>query len=578
MRLNGPDLDHAGGRSRPLLLETWGMVAGAAIGAVASGVSANQANKKAQGAANAANKQAGYVDVTTTRKGDPMADGYRNDGMQAAYNTLFGTDYRGGDGQQLRVQGAPGGPAGGASQNMTPKQAKQYKAEQERIAAAKGKKGATAPTATGGKTAAPRKFDGMSGETDAIRDAAMALPGQNAAMNKVAEGFVTDTLGGTERNAYRGEAADAARAIADDPELAAYQAEMRRSLGVGGDGGGATGRTGGASRGRGSTSYVQPDWASPSAASGASATGTDKALRDLVAGELPAGWQGMEDAIARRVNEGRAGNIRELRARAVGSGFYGGDVYKDLESGAIAKGDQEMADSLSAARFGAFQNALGLGTQYDLGMAGISASDRASARSAGAASAAADADRTSRERLAMYGMWGDSIGMGQQGRTASAGALGDLAGLTSADQLAALEGVNALAGSRRGDVGLAGEISLGADSNRNAFTSAQRSERVGMAGVNLGRQELGFAREQMYDPLNRLGQYAGLLNTFYGGLGSETTSGRDMRSGAPAAFQPGSVGGAAASGAALGAQIGSAYQRRPSQGSQPPPPSMVSSH
>lgn len=569
---------------------SWVAVGVAAVGAVAGGVSQNQANKKAQGAANAANKQAGWVDVTTTRKGDPMADGYRNDGMQAAYNTLFGTDYLGGDGQRLRVQGAPGG--GGNSGPAVPQGGQRrpdgriLDASGKTIytppkgAASGGKKGGKAGLTTGGPaTPAPRKFDGMSGETDEIRRSAMALPDQNAAMNKVAEGFVTDTLGGTERNAYRGEAADAARAISDDPELAAYQAEMRRALGVGGEGGGgATGRTGGASRGRGSTSYAQPDWASPSAASGASATGTDKALRALVAGELPAGWQGMEDAIARRVNEGRAGNIRELRARAVGSGFYGGDVYKDLESGAIAKGDQEMTDSLSAARFGAFQNALGLGTQYDLGMAGISASDRASARSAGAASAAADADRTSRERLAMYGMWGDSIGMGQQGRTASAGALGDLAGLTSADQLAALEGVNALAGSRRGDVGLAGEISLGADSNRNAFTSAQRQERVGMAGVNLGRQELGFAREQMYDPLNRLGQYAGLLNTFYGGLGSETTQGRDMRSGAPAAFQPGSVGGAAASGAALGAQIGSAYQRRPSQGSTQTPPPMVSSH
>ena len=548
---------------------------------VVGGVSQNQANKKAQGAANAANKQAGYVDVTTTRRGDPRSDSYRDDGMLAAYNALFGSDYRGGDGQQLRIQGDPRAAAppprpGGPPANMTPKQAKQYAADQARIAAAKGKKkggGTTAPA----PATAPRKFDGMSGETDEIRRRMMEeLPEQNADMYGVSENFLTDTLTGEERNPYREEAAGAARAISVDPRLERYLDVLEGRAGGGAakvSGQRVNAGTVGRAYSQGGDAAVQAysggggaGPSSPNMPAGATATGTDAALRKLVAGEDPAGWAAMEEAISRRVNEGRAEQIRQLKANAVGSGFYGGSVYEDAMEGAIARGDQELADSLSGARFGAYQNALGLGTQYDLGMADLSARERMNAANASASAGAAGADIASREKLAMLGMWGDALGMGQQGRAASAGALGDLAGLTSEDQRFAVSGVNDLAAGRRGDLGLAGDLSLGADSTRRAYIGDQRNERVGMAGVNLGRSELGFAREQMYDPLNRLGQYAGLLNTFYGGLGSETTQGRDMRSGAPASFQPGSVAGAALSGAGLGGQIGMAFRRQPAAG------------
>jgi hypothetical protein len=284
----------------------------------------------------------------------------------------------------------------------------------------------------------------------------------------------------------------------------------------------------------------------------------------LLLGEAPAGWEEMQAGIARKVNESRAGNIRELRARAVGSGFYGGDLYKELEEGAIAQGDQELADSLAAARFGAYQEALGLGTQYDLGMADIGSRERIANANASAAGAGAAADAASREKLAMYGMWGDALGLGQQGRTASAGALGDLAGLTSADQRAAFEGVNALGASRRGDLGAAGDLSLGSDVARNAFLAARGQESVGRAQVGLGRQQLAFDRERFYDPFARTSAYADIVNSLYGGFGSESTTGRDTRSQAPPAYS--SPLGAALTGAAVGGQLAGAYgagKRRP---------------
>lgn len=525
---------------------SWGMVAGAVIGGVVSAANA----KSAGAAANRANKGAGSVDVTNTTKWAPETDHYRDAGMQSAYNALYGFQ------TDQNVAGDPRAAAQPTGANGKPidlaKQAKQ----KARIDAAK-KGGATAPA--GPAAPAARKFDGMSGETDQIREQMMKLPEQNAGMYNTSERFLTDTLDGTERNAYRADAADAAHQISDDPELASYQAAIRKSLGIDGGSSSSGGNNsqprfaGGMSQAAGAAAPAGGGW------NGASATGTDAALRKLVAGENPAGWDQMEAGISRKVNEGRAATIRELRARAVGSGFYGGDMYQSLEEGAIAQGDQEMTDSLAAARFGAYQNALGLGTQYDTSMADIASRERSSMASSSASAGAAAADAASRERLAMMGMWGDSIGMGQQGRTASAGALGDLAGMTSADQQAALQGVNALGASRRGDLGAAGDLSLGADSNRNNYTAAQRQQQAANASVNLGRQQLGFDRERFYDPFARISAYGNALNTFYGGYGSETTQGMDRRS-QGTQLAP-SVAGAGLQGAAAGAQIGMMFNQ-----------------
>lgn len=554
---------------------SWGMVAVGVGTAVVGAVGQNQANKQAKKAA----QNQGFVDQTTTRT--PMAGTapYRDAGQQAAYEALFGAGSAPpGQSAGPAVVGDPRG-AAAAGPAVPPGGTRR---PDGRILNAQGQTVYTPPAGSaaparagrggGGAAAAPAgpagpapaaPFAGMSQETDAIRGQLMGLPAQNAGMFNAAESFTTDTLGGTERNAYRGEAADAARAIAEDPGLAEYIAALKGDLGMGG------GNSGGKSNSR------NVSWGFAKGASGsvpspavqqASSTGADAALRKILAGEDAPGLKAAEDAIARKVNEGRAGNIRELRARAVGSGFYGGDVYKDLEEGAIARGDMEMADSLAAARFGTFQEALGLGTQYDLGMADLSSRERIAAQNASSAGAGAAADAASRERLATLGMWGDALGLGQQGRTASAGALGDLAGLTSADQRAALEGINALGGSRRADLGAAGELSLGSDAARNQFAAARGSERVGMAGVNLGSRELAFDRERFYDPFARISAYGDALNSFSGAYGSETTSGRDTRSTPPPAYS--SPWGAALTGAAIGGQLGGSFQsaRRPTAG------------
>ena len=198
-----------------------------------------------------------------------------------------------------------------------------------------------------------------------------------------------------------------------------------------------------------------------------------------------------------------------------------------------------------------------MGTTYDLGMANIASSERSASAAAGAG-ARANADAlASQERLAKYGFMLDALDLGEKGRYGRAGALGDLAGLVSSDQQGALGAVNDITAGRRGDLGLAGDISLGADSNRNAFRASENSLAGVRAGVNLGRAELAFDRERFYDPFSRLGQFTDITNGLFGGYGSETTTGRDTRASGGAGYS--SPWGAAMTGAALGGQIGSAY-------------------
>ncbi len=582
--------------------ETWGAVAGAVIGGAVSYVGQQKSNKANAKAA----KNAGEVNTTTTRTGDPYADPYRKGAMDAAWGALTGGGAPLSGKPGVTIAGDPkAAPTGGS--RPAPPAGKRYNAKGKLVNVRN-----PAPT-TGASTtpAAPaaRKFDGMSGETDEIRRRAMdELPAANEDLFGAGQGYVKDTLAGNSRNPLVDRATSAADDISEDPRLAAFQDYLMGELGVGsrstsaGSSGAAAGAGGQGGRnvrysysknssgGAGSASSMLPKGGAVNSATGTgaalkklvagdpeadTATGSAAMLRRLVAGEAPAGWDEMQDAIARKVDASRAGNIRELRARAVGSGFYGGDLYKDLETGAIAKGDQELADSLAAARFGAWQDALGLGsefdqsvlglgTEYDLGMENIAAGERSASAAAGAG-ARANADAlASQERLAKYGFMLDALDLGEKGRYGRAGALGDLAGLVSSDQQGALGAVNDITAGRRGDLGLAGDISLGADSNRVGWQSSANSLAGVRAGVNLGRAELAFDRERFYDPFSRLGQFTDITNGLYGGYGSETTTGRDTRaSGGAAASSPWA---AAMTGAALGGQIGSAYgaRRQPS--------------
>lgn len=560
-----------------------GMIGGAVVNYVGTHQT-NVANEQA-------GRHAGEVNVTTTRNPMDGTRDYRAGAAEAAYQALLNGGTPAPAAPAAAPAGRPAPRAGGGGAPAAAGQGQGAVVVQNGVPGVMGRAnrfqplGASAAAAwraagspTGGgvaadaapagpnlnNTSAPGggRFQGISQYTQDAENALRDLPGQEAGMYGAAEGYVTDTLAGNSRNPLLGRATDAADAIDDDPELAAYIAALR-----GGGVGGGTPEQQAVARSQAAASNNSPSasafWANvPGGQYGngnSSPTGADAAIRQMIAGQDAPGLATQAAAISRQVNEGRADNIRQLRARAVGSGFYGGSIYDELETGAVAQGDRQMADSLAAARFGAYQNALGLGTQYDLGMADINQRDRASS-SAGAASAA---NAAAQQRIAELGMWGDAIRTGQQGRAGTASALGNLSGQYSADQQGALQGVNALGASRRADLTAAGDLSLGSDQARTSYgvgmAGANASRAVGMANVNLGQQELAFRRDQFNDPLSRISAFSNALNGLTGAYGTETTQGSDRRSQSPAPYQ--NPYGSALQGAAVGGQIASAYGR-----------------
>lgn len=564
------------------------------VGALAGGVLSYLGSQDTNDA-NAANaRNAGHVNVTTTR--DPMAgtQPYRSDASEAAYEALFGhpSGYPGVDnpynlgnhqGNVHRVgEGADvvrsisspdsvgASSSAGAGGRAAPPPG--YRYSNGRLVKANGaQQGSGAGAGAGAAPAGPNlnntsapgggKFNGISQYTQDAENALRGLPAQEQGLYDTGQQYVQGTLSGNDQNPLRGQAVDAGNAISDDPQLAAYEAALRGNLG------GAAGPGGGPGGGGGTQSAPDGHWsssgwvASPAGQTAAltsgSTTGADAAIRDMLAGKATAGQMAAEDAIRSQVERGRAANIRDLRARAVGSGFYGGNTYQQLEEGAIAQGDQATAEQIAASRFGAYQSAMGLGTQYDLGMADVAA--RNNSTSAGAASSAAALAQ--QDKLAQLGMWGDAIRTGQTGRAGTASALGSLAGQYSNDQQASLAGIGTLAGNRRADLTAAGDLSRDSDQIRTSYgvgmAGANASRAVGMANVGLGEHRLAFDQEQFHDPLNRISAFSNALNGLTGAYGSETTLGQDQRNQSPPAYN--SPYGAALTGAGVGGQIGSSY-------------------
>lgn len=563
---------------------SWGIVAGAVVGGVVS-----YAGQKSSNAANAkAQKQQGYVDTTTTRAPDSYSTPYRQGALDSAWGALTGQTPLSG-GAAAPIQGNPnaaaakpaarttGGGGAGAGATYGGYTAAQLQANPSLVsklgssAAAKwsasgggagGGAGAGAPAGPAAPSTVAGKT-GQSGSTSSIINRLEGLPGQNAAMNNTAEQYSTNLLNGKSSNPLLSPAAIAAANVGNDPRLSAFQDYLMGNLGVGGaSGGGAAAQAVpyGQSVGPGQAGYAQAAAAygasNGGGYGGGSATGTDAALRDLVAGKAPAGWAGMDQGISDDVNSGRADIIRQLKAAGVGSGSYGSDSYDQQIGSAVAQGDRQLANQLATARYGAFQNALGLGTQYDIGMADVAAKNYATSSGASSASAALAAQQRGQD----LGALGNALSLGEEGRYGTAGQLGNLASLFSGDQKAALGGINDLAASRRGDLSAAGQLSLGSDQAQNNLRSSGMAANASRANVN---SQIAWQQQQFYDPLSRLGQFNDILNGDFGPYGSETTQGRDTRSGGGAAAV--SPFGAALGGAAIGGQLGGLYNQQQQQ-------------
>lgn len=534
---------------------SWGVVAGAVISAGAGYLSQKDANK--QSAKNA--KGAGQVNTTVTTASDPYTTPYRQGALDSAWGALTGQAPLSG-GTAAPIQGNPNAaqssghgavPAGyhvnARGQTVPVHNPANAAPGGGGVGAGGGGVGSGLPSTLAGKT-------GQSAATSSIIGRLNGLPAQNAQMNNAAETYSTNLLNGQSSNPLLDPATAAANNVGVDPRLSAFEDSLMGHLGVGGGGGSSAGNAAGGDLSGYFTSNGHGGAVPAGGGYGSSATGTDAALRDLVAGKDPAGWAAMQKSIEDSVNASRAESLRNLKGNAVQSGFYGGTGFDSMEAQAEAAGDTQLAGQLAQARFGAFQNALSLGTQYDTSMADVAAKNYATASSAGSSAAATAASLAAQTRGQDLGALGNALQLGEEGRYGTATNLGSLANLFSSDQKTALGGINDLAASRRNDLSAAGQLALGSDSSQNNLRSSAMSANASRANVNA---QLAWQQQQFYDPLSRLGQFNDIMNGAFGNSGSVTTQGTDTRNSGGAAYS--SPFGAALGGAAIGGQLGSMY-------------------
>lgn len=533
---------------------TWVAVAVGVGGAVVGYVGQQQTNKTNADIA----KKGGRVDTTTTRSPDDYSAPYRQGALDSAWGALTGQSPLSG-GQAAPIQGEPNASGGGT--RSKPPAGYRYNAAGKLVQAKNPAPGVGGGSAAGGGGAGgglPSTVAGKGGQsasTSSIIGRMEGLPGQNANMNGVAEKYSTDLLQGNSSNPLLDPATAAAQNVGQDPRLSAFEDYLMGDLGVGGGQ-----ATAGGSSGRSPTfnynGYVSSGAGGPGGGGGyggSSPTGAQTALQKLIAGQDPAGWADMQKAISDQVNASRAESLRNLKGQGVAGGFYGGSGFDSMEAQAVAAGDQQLANQLAGARFGAFQNALGLGTQYDLGMADVAARNYATSSSAGSAAASLAAA----QRAQTLGALGDALKLGEEGRYGTATNLGSLANLFSGDQKTALGGISDLAASRRGDLSAAGQLSLGSDQTQNSLRAAGIAANTSRSIAN---NALNWQKQQFYDPLSRIGQFNDILNGDFGAYGTEHTQGTDTRAaGGGGAVSPFS---AALGGAAIGGQIGSMYNRQ----------------
>lgn len=476
-----------------------------------------QQQKKAQ---EKAAKQGGRVDTTTTSTPWGPSTDHRTWIMDHGRNIVGGG------------QGAPT-PAAGTVVKGNPK-AKNPKNRKDRVV---------------GGAAPGEQFNGNSAGTRQIQQAMIDQAQRGNPLYGEAEDYISGTLGGEDRNGYRTETADMLRGLSND-DLRRFTDELWEGNMPGSGGNQRNGQTASEARSRGYGSGAYGTQAAALAAhqaQAASMVGVRDDLRGILDGGDTPGAQAMRDRIRRQGEEAYAEMAKDLRLRSVGSGMYGGTPYQQAESSALARSSMGITDAIAAQDYATYNNALGLGTQYDISAQDRAAQERASANASASSGRAAEAGIASQERMARMGMLQNAIGMQLDTDKYRTSGMGSLADMFSQDQRHALSGVPDITGLGMRDWGAAGQFSLGADNARNDFTSSQNSRAVGMAGVGLGRQQLAFDRERFYDPLARLGQYTDIVNGASGAYGTRTETGTDTRAQSPT-YVPNEWGQAAAAG------------------------------
>lgn len=554
----------------------WVAVAGAAAGAYSANRNASAARRAGQGA--------GQVDITrTTDPGlgsGPMRQDIYNRAGQYALNPGPNFDaWNAGRGGASGAAATAGGGGAGAGRTARPPAGMRYNARGQ-LKPVRNQPGGGNGGQAGAGGQAPA-FNGVSPQTNTVRDAMIRQAQEGNPLYGTARDFVGDTLQGNDRNAYRGETFDALRDV-DDPDLQRLKdylfAQLEDPSAFGGGGGG-------------NRTYYAYNAAGPGGGNGGGegpvgAAGYIKRMLDEGYGDNPFLDQSIQDALDDSQRAFNRDVIPGLNSEYAGSGRFGGGMYAQ----ALARSGEEQIRGLAkesntrrAADYNDWQarrmQALGYGTEMDMNAAN-NATAMASRGGGGGGGADPQAMALQRQSMllnALGGAVGEGVGLRQFGL----GGMGDLAKSFSGDQQFALGSVPDVTGLSLRDWGAAGGLSLGADQNQGQYDLGLRdvAARNRATGVNasIARQQMNLANRQFdFDvfrdergfPLQSLGGAADIVNAMTGGYGSTREYGTDRRAQSPYLGDTAGQTIAGGLGAGLmGYQLASAYGNRGGSGS-----------
>lgn len=418
---------------------------------------------------------------------------------------------------------------------LNAKQQKQWGAEQERKASsgkkgAKGAKGVVGPApAAGTNVTTQQVMDAM------YKDVAAPNRTEDTAVN-----YSNKLLSGGDTNQYRIEAADMLRGSQNNENVDRLIAELfagqtpgtvKQAGGRGGGGNVSYGPSGGRAAALAEHQALVNGTDSPSGASYGK-VGVRNDIRKVLDGQgIP---QEYRDMLERQYTEASQKNARDMNALFVGSNMQGSSSWQDAFAQGQSDASQGYSDALVGANFGLYNNALGLGTQYDISAEDRAAQAEASRQASASAAAGQGAAIDAQLQMARMGALGDAIGMQMQGRQFGAQGMTGLSGLYSGDTQQALGMTGELSNLNTAAWGSLGNIGVGRDQvnasikNANTAANAQRG---------IANQQIGWEKERFYDPLARLGSYADLVNANSAAYGSQLTAGTDKRN----AVSPGYV-------------------------------------
>lgn len=385
---------------------------------------------------------------------------------------------------------------------------------------------------------------GWNGQSSATADLIAQMSGRAGAGHALydpANAATINMLQGGDNNPYRGQTFDLYNNMAQqgadaDPYLSRFINDQFAGLNA--PSGGPGGHGGGAGGGGGGGFSFNMSGGGGGAADRVGASADIRAVLDgKFMGKDNPYLQQMIDKSQRGAREQfMKEKIPGINDEFQGSGMFGSSAWSNATGQAGAGLAQAMADQEGALRYqdyergmSQYDNALGLGTQYDMNATDNDTSRMNAASAAGASAygsmSAAESARLNAE-TARRGQLLDAIGLGTGMRQGGMGGMGGLSQDYGNDWRATLGMVPDLSGLDIRDLQAAGGLSLGSDNARNDFIGNQNSLRAaqmsaGAARAGLNWDKYKYNREA---PMSDLAAYADIINRLGGQYGTTDTS------------------------------------------------------